>query len=69
MIDENDMLKIYKESDETLEAHKHGESNCCGAGMVNDICLDCKEHCEDISIEEEIRGDLAELARDNELGR
>lgn len=23
-----------------------GESNCCGAKMYNDICSDCKEHCE-----------------------
>lgn len=55
---------------ELLNDVKNGESNCCGALiMIGDICSDCKEHCEDISVEEEIRGDLAELARDNELDR
>jgi len=33
--------------------HKgYGESSCCGAGTYGDylICEDCKEHCEDITI-------------------
>jgi hypothetical protein len=28
------------------DIQEEGESNCCGAKVYNDICSDCKEHCE-----------------------
>lgn len=62
--------------DELLSDIKDGESNCCGASMVGDICLDCKEHCEDISLEDaeydkeqKIRADTEDLDRDNYYDR
>jgi len=24
---------------------EHPVSNCCGANMFNEMCMDCKEHC------------------------
>jgi hypothetical protein len=43
--------KIYEHS---LDAYSPGMiSSCCGASIVlEDICSDCKEHCDPISVEE-----------------
>ena len=31
------------------------QSNCCGAQMENEVCMDCKEHASPISKEEKIK--------------
>jgi hypothetical protein len=39
----------------TIHDIKGGMSNCCGALMYEDwgICIDCKEHCENVADEPE----------------
>jgi len=29
----------------------HMVSNCCGARVENTVCMDCKEHCEEVGEE------------------
>ena len=28
-----------------------GVSNCCGASVISGICMECREHCEEVSEE------------------
>ena len=50
-----------------------GFSNCCGANVYTDICMDCKEHCELITEDktlqegkESYNDEMFDTLRDNE---
>lgn len=38
-----------------------GVSNCCGASVINGVCLDCKEFCDVEYEEEEVVEDLQDI--------
>lgn len=44
-----------KESDYISDAMEYGcSSDCCGAEIImGDICMDCREHCDSVSDEED----------------
>jgi len=60
---------------ETLnDLTEDGVSDCCGASVVLDICMDCKEHCgiaddEDDDKLGQINGVDSDEYRDNEENR